>query len=446
MFSKLSSSPGSSIRKIASSWAEQKAFYRFLNHKKVTEDILIQEASSRLQSLVKGRHLLCIQDTSEVNLTNHDNRIANKKNLGRLDYANYALGFKLHPAFVLDAQTTTPLGFSEIKLWHRPFEMPQRYERNFRKKSIEEKESYKWIEVAQKSKRVLQEAQTVTFIQDREGDIYELFCLVPDDNTHLIVRSCFDRSTTEGGSLTEQLLQQSCAGKHNIDVEMDKRIQRTKRTAELEIRFCKITISKPTSSKMQGIPTKKELYVIEAKEINPPQNEPGIYWRLLTTHQVEDFDTALLIIEWYRCRWYIEQLFRLLKNKGFQIENIELENGAAIRKICIMMLTAILKIMQMRLAYSEPEGEGQLIKEVFTEQEIECLKKVNQKMQGKTVKQQNHYDPISVKWATWIIAKLGGWKAYSSQGPPGIIVLKRGLERFGYVLEGYLLIKDMGTR
>jgi len=100
----------------------------------------------------------------------------------------------------------------------------------------------------------------------------------------------------------------------------------------------------------------------------------------------------------------------------------------------------------MRLAYSEPEGECQPIKKVFTEQEIECLEKVNQRLQGKTTKQQNHYDPTRLKWATWIIAKLGGWKAYSSQGPPGIIILKRGLERFGYVLEGYLLAKDMGTR
>jgi hypothetical protein len=431
---------------LSKNWAEQKAFYRFLNHPKVIEEILIEEASSRLQPLATGRHLLCLQDTSEVNLTAHDNRIKNKDKLGRLDYANYALGFKIHPAFVIDSQTLAPLGFSDIKLWHRPFDMPKRFERNFRNKSIEEKESYKWIEVAQKSKSVLQNAQTVTFIQDREGDIYELFCLIPDSKTHLIVRSTFDRITVEGGSLTEQLSKQPCAGKHLIEVDAEKRIQRTKRVAELEIRYCKITIKKPTSSHMQGIQTKKELYVVEAKEINPSKNEQRLYWRLLTTHKVENLEKALLIIEWYKCRWYIEQLFRLLKSKGFQIEDIELENGAAIRKICIMMLVAILKIMQMRLAYSEIEGEGQPIKEIFTAEEISCLEKINQKLQGKTSKQQNHYDPDRLKWATWIIAKLGGWKAYSSQGPPGVIVLKRGLERFSYILEGYLLTKDMGTR
>ncbi|MGL4632060.1 MAG: IS4 family transposase [Leadbetterella sp.] len=425
--------------------AEQKAYYRFLNHPKVTERILIEEASTRLQTLVKGRHLLCIQDTSEVNLTSHDNRIKDKSSLGRLDYAHYALGFKIHPCFVLDAHQLTPLGFSEIKLWHRPFDMPSRFDRNFTKQAIEEKESYKWIEVANKSKAVLLAAQTVTFIHDRESDIYDVFSTIPDERTHLIVRSSSDRNIHEGGNLTKQLQNQKCAGKHIISLQTDKRTQRKKGEAELEIRFCKVTIKKPHSSNIKGVKPRLELYVVEARQVNAVIEKEKIYWRLLTTHKVDNFDAALQIIEWYRARWYIEQLFRLLKNKGFQIENTELESGAAIRKLCIMMLHAILKIMQMRLAYDD-ESEGQPIEEVFSKAEIECLKKVNQKLQGRTVKQQNHFKPNRTKWATWIIARLGGWKAYGSHGPPGVLAIRRGMERFSYILEGFLLIKDMGTR
>lgn len=446
MFSQLSLNPCSSIRQIAKSWAEQKAYYRFLNHPKVTEEILAEEASSRLQSLVKGRHLLCIQDTSEVNLTAHDNRIKDKTNLGKLDYAGYALGFKIHPCFVIDAQHHTPLGFSDIKLWHRPFDKPNRVKRDYKKQSIDKKESYKWIEGAQKSKAVLKQAQTITFVQDREADIYELFCSIPDDRTHLIVRSSFDRNSVEGGHLTDQLRQQPVAGMHVINLSTDKRLNRTKGAVELEIRFCKTTIKQPKNSHTKGISTTKELYLVEAKEVNSNNKREKIYWRLLTTHKVEDFNMALQIVEWYRARWYIEQLFRLLKNKGFQIENTEMESGGAIRKLSIMMLMAILKIMQMRLAYDDDEQQGQPITEVFTATEIECLEKVNLKLQGKTIKQQNQYNPQRTKWATWIIARLGGWKAYNSQGPPGLIVLKRGLERFSYVLDGYLLTIDMGTR
>lgn len=44
------------------------------------------------------------------------------------------------------------------------------------------------------------------------------------------------------------------------------------------------------------------------------------------------------------------------KHKGFQIEDSELESGWAIRKLCVIMLSALLRIIQMNIAYSEPEG------------------------------------------------------------------------------------------
>lgn len=67
----------------------------------------------------------------------------------------------------VDAETLTPLGFSHIKIYHRPEEMPKGAERKYKQQPIEEKESFKWIEVAQKSKKTLEQATSITFIQDR---------------------------------------------------------------------------------------------------------------------------------------------------------------------------------------------------------------------------------------------------------------------------------------
>lgn len=412
----------------------------------MSEDSLIQEAACRLSTMVDNKHVLCLQDSSEVNLTNHDKRIKDKTALGRLDYAKYALGFKLHPSFVLEANSLMPLGFSSIKLWHRPLDMPTRQERNYRDLPIEEKESYKWIESAIKSKGVLSSATKVTFIQDRESDIYEFFCEVPDEKTHLIVRSNYDRVIHQGVHLSEYLAQQPCSGIHAIEVNRDYRTGRTKRTATLEIRYDQVTIKKPNSSHMETAPDEKQLYVVEAKEINPPDGKQKIYWRLFTTHEVQDFSQAIQIIEWYKARWYIEQVFRLLKNKGFQIENSELESGQAIRKLCVMMLVAIVKIMQLRRAYDQADGLEQPIEMVFDTPQVDCLKAVNKTLEGKTDLQKNRHHPSQLCWATWIIARLGGWKGYPSKGPPGIIVLKRGLERFNYIMEGFSLMKDMGTQ
>src|SRR5690606_9726958 len=117
----------------------------------------------------------------------------------------------------------------------------------------------------------------------------------------------------------------------------------------------------------------------------------------------------------------------------------------AIRKLCILMLSALIRIFQMNMAYNEPEG-GQAIDEVFSPDEIRCLTVLNSRLQGNSSKQKNNNAPQKLKWATWIIARIGGWKGYDSQGPPGVIVLKRGLDKFCNIFYGWKLAEDVGTQ
>lgn len=198
LWNKLSLTPCSSIRRLSADSADQKAYYRFLNNDKVKETIFVEEAARRMKNLSISRHLLCIQDTCEINLGRHKGRHLPNSGLGRSDNSESADCFKVHPGLVVDAGKITPLGFSHIKIFHRPEKMPDRLQRRYKSQPIEEKESYKWIEVAQHSKEVLKQADSVTFIEDREGDIYEQFALIPDDKTHLLVRSRTTRNLIDG--------------------------------------------------------------------------------------------------------------------------------------------------------------------------------------------------------------------------------------------------------
>lgn len=439
---KLSCYPSSTIRQLATSRAEQKGYYRFLNNDKVKEEVLIKESSDRMSTLAKGRNLLCIQDTCEVNLVKHKGRLNINSGLGRSDKSDTAHCFKLHPGLVLDAESLNPLGFSDIKVFHRPEEMPNRMERNYKNQPIEDKESYKWIEIALKSKEVLKEADTVTFIEDREGDIYEQFVKIPDEKFHLLIRSRTTRNLVTGNSLYKEVDGEPIAGAYTIDLPTDKRKNQYKRQAKIALRFKECKIKCPANLKSKGYPESIELTCISVKEIGKV-GKP-INWKLLTTHKIENYQDALLMVEWYSARWYIEQLFRILKKQGFGIEETELESGWAIRKLVILQMTAMLRILQMNIAYADPEG-GQPIHEIFDNEEIQVLGMMNIKLQGKTKKLQNHHDPKKTKWATWIIGRIGGWKGYHSQGPPGVIILKKGLDRLAYIIEGTRLAKDMGT-
>ena len=408
----------------------------------MTEESLIKELCDRSSSLCTQRHVLCIQDTTEMNYHSHRNRIKENSGLGRLDTPQVALGFKMHSTLLVDAIEGNLLGFSDIHLWHRPLEMPDRKKREYTKLPIEEKESYKWISAANNSKQRLADAAMVTFVEDREGDIYEQLSTIYGGNIHYVIRSKSNRKTIEEQRAWEKLAKQPSLGSFTIELPTDYRKNRTRQKVNLKIRYTSITIPRGHHIKNgPAYPKETSVNIVEAYE----ENNDGINWKLLTTHSINGFEDAYKIVHWYSERWLIEQIHRLLKHKGFQIEDSELESGWAIRKLCIIMLNALLRIIQMNLAYNEPEG-GQPLEEVFNEEEIQCMQHINKKLQGKTLKLQNHNNPEKLKWATWVIARLGGWKGYESQGPPGIIVLKRGLDKFAAIFYGWELAIDVGTR
>ena len=70
------------------------------------------------------------------------------------------------------------------------------------------------------------------------------------------------------------------------------------------------------------------------------------HWRLLTTHKLEDFEAAQRIVGFYRKRWTIEQLFRTMKTKGFQIEALRQQEGP-LQKLVTAILIAAIVTMQL---------------------------------------------------------------------------------------------------
>lgn len=391
-----------------------------------------------MKKLSKGRHLLVIQDTTEINLENHSGRLKPQSGLGPTGN-DKDVGFFLHPSLVVDADRLTPLGFSSVDLYHRDWDKGNRYSRGYKDLPIEAKESYKWIRNSHTSKMNLIGARSITIIQDREGDIYDQFAKVPDERTHLVIRANFDRKLDNSTErMFAHLAQRDIMATYPLAIEESKRKNRKAREALMELRYAEVEIQRPRSAS-KHCPRTIKAWIVEAKESKTtvPEGESPVHWRILTTHSVESPDMAKLILQWYASRWLIEQVFRLMKNKGFKIEDSELETGWAIRKLTVMMLQAVLRICQMMIAYGEEESQP--ITEVFGEKEVQCLEKLNKKLEGKTKKLKNPYPRDDLSWGTWVIARLGGWSGYKSQRPPGPITLKNGLDEFNSIFKGWVL-------
>jgi hypothetical protein len=435
-----------SVRYLSPSYADQRGNYRFLYNEQTSEQAIVKSMSDRCASAIKGKVVLSIQDTSEINLYSHRNRIKHDQEIGLTNAAKNGLGFMIHPSLVVDALNCFPYGYGHVHVFNRSLERETKENRDkhqYKKLDIKEKESNKWLLSCQSSKETLKEAATVIIVQDREGDIYEQFATIPDDRTHLLIRAKSDRTLPEGGKLFNKVGSCELAGTYYLKLEGDKRKGQQKRTAQMEVRFTEVEIKNSSRTAKEVAPTVK-LYCVEAREAEVAAGK-GVCWRLLTTIPVTSLDQAMMIIQWYSYRWMIEEVFRILKKGGFDIEASELESAACIKKLSLLILDAIIKIFQMRIAY-ETDEEGSLPATMcFEDTELECLQMQCKRLEGKTEKLKNPYPKTSLRYATWVIARLGGWKGYSSERKPGITTLWIGLENFYNVFKGFIIAKDVYT-
>jgi hypothetical protein len=164
--------------------ARQVGFGRFLANRKVTIDRLIEGWSDRTAAAVKGRHVLAIQDTSEINFCTTPKR---RCGLGEIGKGN-GRGLLVH-MLALDAKTAACLGPVGERIWTRR----GRIKITHQKRRTENKESHRWIATAEQGKAVLAAAAQVTVIADQESDIFVQWATVPEADFHLITRSMHDR-------------------------------------------------------------------------------------------------------------------------------------------------------------------------------------------------------------------------------------------------------------
>lgn len=417
------------LRKLGDDRAEKIKFRRFLMNERVTVREMVTRQRARIADAAAGRHVLAIQDTSEIN---YEAKRGRKRELGTVGNGT-DVGLFVHPALAVDAETGRCLGLLDVQVWRRFVGKAADY----RKLPIEAKESFRWLKGPQCAKAVMSATTMITVIDDREGDIYEKWDRLPDKRTHLLTRSCQDRSIVGGGTLFETMA--GFAERHQFEIDLPTRPgKRQARRACLTVRFGRVRIRRPASCSDREAAPEIELFAIDVSERNPPAGEEPIQWRLLTTHDVDSVDKAMTIIGWYRQRWNIEQLFRTLKTQGLGIEQSVVEDGAALEKLAVIALIGATVTMQLVLArkandHTHPAGH------VFDDRQLQVLNALQVRLQGSTTKQQNPYASGTLAWASWTIARLGGWSGYESERSTGPITMRDGLERFNAIVDGYFL-------
>ncbi|MBY5365454.1 MAG: IS4 family transposase [Rhizobium sp.] len=405
-------------------------FGRFLNNSAVSVEEIIAGWSQETRSAVEGRHVLALQDTSEIKFaTTPDSR----RELGKIKKGN-CFGLLLHPMLALDADTGSCLGLVGGRVWTRGSEeLTPHAER-----PLNEKESRRWVETAEAAKLVLSRAARVTAIADREGDFFIMWARLPDRRFDLLSRVMHDHALIDGSKLRRAVETVAFCDTQTIDLR--ERADRPARQATVCLRFGEATIRRPQNLREAGLPDGVRLSWVEIVEPAAPDGVEPLHWLLLTTHWLSSPADAWQIVAWYKQRWMIEQFFRVMKNQGFKIEDSQLHLAARLEKLVAIAAKAAAIVLQLVQARSG--GDHQPASLTFTAAEIDTLAALESRFKGTTKLQSNPHSKASLAWAAWIIAKLGGWNGYASAKPPGPITFFNGLKYFRAVADGWAL-RDM---
>ena len=456
LVTEMSAAGSAVINRACESASGKKAAYRFINNENVTVERIATDLVNQIVTNVRQLNLkevLVAQDTMEVV---RENVLSRLKKSGRtvLECARTNKGMRSHSAIVMDSATGVPAGFGYLRIWGRePRPLAEVKEEDFRDDrkrqpsyyltdsdtgktrykynvpvTARDSESARWIDAATQVRRALSPDIHVIMVQDREGDMYPLLTLPSEhENLDIIVRASKKRVVLLPKGKTANLFAYTAAAKvrDTYTVSVGKGPRKKARNAKVELRYGSLTIRRPHSP---VYPQKSvELFFVRVTERAAKEGEP-IDWLLLTSLPVDSVEDAKKIVAYYRNRWFIEDFHRLLKKKGFGIEDIQVESPQAFAVNLAVCIKSAYEVALVKKGYDSNDRTAPATI-AFTPLELQIVSRLNDRFNSPKKIYRNPYEKGSLAWAAWAVACEGGWSAMPSQPKPGIITFKRGIDR-----------------
>jgi hypothetical protein len=266
-------------------------------------------------------------------------------------------------------------------------------------------------------------------IGDRESDIYELFCTAHDAGTQFLLRTCVDRLAGDGEhTIATEMAEVVCKGLHRVEVR-----DRHGKTSEavLELKFRRILVQPPLY-KQRRYPA-LELTVLHATERGKPQDRDPIEWKLITNLPVTTRAQAIEKLQWYALRWRIEVFHKILKS-GCQAEQSKLRTAERLVNLLATFCILSWRIFWLNMINrSTQKAKASL---AFTPLEINILNRLAPKTKPAPTRSP------SLKSCLTQLACLGGYLNRAGDGPPGNLVMWRGMSRLTDIELGFQMAME----
>lgn len=407
--------PAGKVTEVLHAASAREAAYRLMSNDAVSATAIADAARLATAQRAGGMPFVYAPlDQTDLRVTDRDDA----KHLGRIgDASSTSRGLQVMSAIGV-APDGTPLGMLGQVMWARE---PARRQQGKDRRPPEERESIHWLECIERACTALAGTTRPWFQIDRAADSWQVLLEAQRQDCFLTVRSSSNRRLRREGSeqphLWDELAKQAPLGSYNLDVVGTP--NRKPRIANMLLQA-----SEPTLN-MQLWPVSKRriettVWAVRAVEVGTtPAGEQPIEWTLLTTYPVRSLVDAHAVVAGYTTRWLVEQFHKTWKSGACNVEDTQLGEAENIERWATILASVAMRLLRLTyLGRRRPELPATVELNRAEIDAVILLRKPKGIRRGST--------PIVGDVVRWI-AELGGYTGKSSGGPPGAIVLSRGL-------------------
>ena len=251
------------LRRLGGSRKGEERVGRFFANPKVTAGKIIEGWSRLTDAACAGRHVLLIEDRSEVMFPMMAQR---RRGLGPVKKGN-AYCVLVHAMLAVDATSGSCLGLVGGDVWSRDGVTPVPH----RQRPLAEREFAHWVDTAQQAKSVVHSAARVTVVADREADMYPLWGTVPSPNCHVLTRAMGDRVLAGEDMLFAAAGQFPVAGRRSV--ELPRTMSESPADHGAGAALWEVAIRRPSGERDHSLPPSVTLRLIDIHEVDPPAAE-----------------------------------------------------------------------------------------------------------------------------------------------------------------------------
>lgn len=407
--------PSAIVSKSITDRAEREGAYRFLETDDIDPDEVARSSYRATLARCVGSSFAYVPvDGTSLNISDR----ARTKGTGPIGARKYsARGFQIMSSLAV-TEDGVPQGLCAQAWWTRD---EKAVTRESSKRKLADKETKHWVNVLRQTRELFKGSGCKPWFQlDRGGDAWPVLLEAHDDESWLTVRASCSRRLRGAADEREYLWpvveRSRPIGRYTVDVPESK--SRKARKANLEVRAIEVTLDLRNHQTKTRMPAR--VWAVLAKEMSETaKDDEPLEWMLLTTFPAETMEAAAHVLFGYTQRWRIEEFHKAWKSGACGVEGVHLESANGIRSLAVILAAVGVRLLRLTyLARVQPSLPASV---EFSATEIRAAAYLKRRRTVRTG---------AVTMATMLtwIAELGGYIGRSSGGPPGVIVLCRGLQ------------------